>query len=194
MTVVGLTGGIGSGKSTVAKMFEKLGVAIYIADEEAKKLMNNDEEVKEQVIDLFGEKAYQDSKLNRSYIADIVFNNSIKLQELNAIVHPAVAEHFDEWKSKQGGEYVIKEAAILFENGSNKYCDYVILVSAPEEIRIQRVLKRDKSATRKDVQARIQNQWGDADKINLSDFVIFNENIEETKVKVYEIHKILTCK
>ncbi len=192
MKVVGLTGGIGSGKSTVAKMFKKLGVAVYIADDEAKKLMNEDVLLKEQIIELFGEKAYTASQLNRPYIANIVFNEEEKLNKLNAIVHPAVAKHFDDWKNQQPGKYVIKEAAVLFENEGYKQCDYIILVVAPEEVRIQRVLKRDESMSRKEIQARINNQWEDSRKIDLSDFVIFNDDIEETKLKTYEIHKIIS--
>ncbi|WP_109097595.1 dephospho-CoA kinase [Aquimarina sp. AU58] len=188
MKVVGLTGGIGSGKSTVAKMFEQLGVAVYIADIEAKRLMNEDALVKKQIIDLLGNDSYINEELNRSYIANVVFNDSSKLLQLNAIVHPAVANHFDCWKSKQKGNYVVKEAAILFENGGHEQCDYTILVSAPIETRIERVLKRDKT-TREDVLSRMNNQWEDARKIPLADFVIYNENIKDTENQVYRVHE-----
>lgn len=188
MKVVGLTGGIGSGKSTVAKMFEKLGVSVYIADHEAKKLMNDDEEVKQKVIALFGRDSYINEQLNRPYIANIVFNDKAKLEKLNAIVHPAVARHFALWKNEQEGEYVIKEVAILFENGGHLQCDYTILVSAPLEERIQRVLKRDK-IDREQILARVNNQWDDTRKIPLADFVIYNENLKETENQVYRIHK-----
>ncbi len=188
MKIIGLTGGIGSGKSTVAKMFKQLGVSIYIADDEAKNMMNGDTVLKNQIIDLFGDQSYMNGKLNRPYIADIVFNDKSKLTALNTIVHPAVAQHFMLWKSKQSGDYVIKEAAILFENGGHKQCDYTILVCAPLEIRIQRVLDRDNS-TREQVLSRTNNQWDDSEKIPLADFVINNVNIEKTKAKVYEIHK-----
>lgn len=188
MKVVGLTGGIGSGKSTVAKMFEQLGVAVYIADIEAKRLMNEDALVKKQIIDLLGNDSYINEELNRSYIANIVFNDSSKLLQLNAIVHPAVANHFDCWKSKQKGNYVVKEAAILFENEGHKQCDYTILVSAPIETRIERVLKRDKT-TREDILSRMNNQWEDARKIPLADFVIYNKNIEYTENQVHKVHR-----
>ncbi|EZH72073.1 dephospho-CoA kinase [Aquimarina atlantica] len=188
MKVVGLTGGIGSGKSTVAKMFEQLGVAVYIADIEAKRLMNEDELVKKQIIALLGNDSYINEELNRSYIANVVFNDSSKLLQLNAIVHPAVANHFDCWKSKQKGNYVVKEAAILFENEGHKQCDYTILVSAPIETRIERVLKRDKT-TREDILSRMNNQWEDARKIPLADFIIYNENIKDTENQVHIIHK-----
>jgi dephospho-CoA kinase len=188
MKVVGLTGGIGSGKSTVAKIFEQLGVAVYIADSEAKKLMNEDESVKKQIIELLGNDSYIKGKLNRDYIANVVFNDSSKLLQLNAIVHPAVANHFECWKSNQKGNYVVKETAILFENEGHKQCDYTILVSAPIETRIQRILKRDKT-TREDILSRMNNQWEDALKIPLADFVIYNKNIKSVENQIHKIHK-----
>ncbi|WP_062060487.1 dephospho-CoA kinase [Aquimarina longa] len=191
MKVVGLTGGIGSGKSTVAKMFKKLGIAVYISDDEAKLLMNKDELLKKRIIELLGEDSYVSDKLNRSYIANIVFNDASKLLRLNAIVHPVVANHFNEWKERQNGIYVIKEAAILFENEGYKHCDYTILVSAPTPVRIQRILKRD-TTTKENIQSRMNNQWNDDKKIPLADFVIYNENIENTENQVYEIHKELS--
>ncbi|AXT50112.1 dephospho-CoA kinase [Aquimarina sp. BL5] len=191
MKVIGLTGGIGSGKSTVAKMFAELGVPIYIADDEAKKLMNEDVGVKNHIIDLLGVNSYTEQELNRSFIADKVFNNKELLEKLNAIVHPAVATHFTKWKSKQKSEYVIKEAAILFENDSYRQCDYTILVTAPKEIRIERVLKRD-NTTRLQVLARMKNQWEDSKKTPLADFVIINTNLEETWLQIKKIHNKLT--
>ena len=188
MKVVGLTGGIGSGKSTIAKMFENLGVAVYIADIEAKKLMNEDPTVKKEIIDLFGEEAYQNNTLNRPFIANIVFNDSTQLEKLNAIVHPAVADHFHKWKDRQKGNYVIKEAAILFENGGYKQCDHTILVVAPLDLRISRVLNRDQS-TRDEVLSRIKNQWDDDQKIPLADFVIQNIDLQDTEQQVNEIHQ-----
>ncbi len=187
--IVGLTGGIGSGKTTVANMFKELGVAVYIADDEAKKIMNTNSGVKDKITSLLGNEAYIDNELNRSYIANIVFNDAEKLKQLNEIVHPAVANHFDSWKNKQNGSYVIKEAAILFENKGYEQCDYTILVSAPEEIRIRRVLKRDKDSSVNDIKSRMNNQWSDTKKIPMADFVINNEYLEKTKDQVCEIHK-----
>ncbi len=187
MKVVGLTGGIGSGKSTVAKMFERLGVPIYIADDEAKKMMNKDSNVKKRIIDLLGKNSYVNDELNRPFIADKVFNNKELLEKLNSIVHPAVAAHFINWKNEQISTYVIKEAAILFENGGYQQCDYTILVTAPEEIRIERVLKRD-NTTRSQILARLKNQWEDSKKIPLADFVINNTELEETWLQVNKIH------
>ncbi|MHA7058971.1 dephospho-CoA kinase [Aquimarina sp. M1] len=187
---VGLTGGIGSGKSTVAKMFAKFDIPVYIADDEAKKLMSEETTVKKQIVDLLGVKAYSNKGLNRTYIANKVFNNKELLEKLNQIVHPAVATHFNAWKKEQKSTYVIKEAAILFENGGYNHCDFTILVTAPEEVRIERVLKRDNS-TRSQVVARLHNQWKDAKKIPMADFVIQNMNLEETWLQVKKIHNKL---
>lgn len=188
MTIVGLTGGIGSGKTTVAKEFEKLGIPVYIADEEAKKLMNSSKIIKRKLINLFGEKVYIDNKLNKPFIADIIFNDTSYLQKMNAIVHPKVAKHFEKWVLKQKAPYVIKEAAILFENDGHKQCDYVITVTAPIKIRIQRLLKRDNTTTDK-VMAIIKNQWSDEEKVKLSGFVIENIELQSTINQVKEIHE-----
>lgn len=187
MIVVGLTGGIGSGKSTIAKMFKTLGVSVYIADDEAKKIMKDHPQVRDRIIALLGEGSYVEGEINRSFIADKVFNDKKLLEQLNKIVHPAVADHFSIWKEKQQGKYIIKEAAILFENGGYKECDYTILVSAPEDERIERVLKRD-NVTKKQVLSRLKNQWKDSIKIPLADFVIYNTDLEKTKNQVLRIN------
>ncbi|WP_034040261.1 dephospho-CoA kinase [Wocania ichthyoenteri] len=188
MTIVGLTGGIGSGKTTVAKEFLALGVPVYIADEEAKKLMLKSKIIKRKLIQLFGDEAYVDGALNKPFVADIIFNDSSYLKKMNAIIHPRVAKHFKKWMLKQTTLYVIKEVAILFENGGHKYCDYVITVTAPIELRFERLLKRDQTTKRK-IKAIMKNQWSDDDKIKLSDFVINNTTLENTKKQVAEIHK-----
>ncbi|AUC81908.1 dephospho-CoA kinase [Lacinutrix sp. Bg11-31] len=193
MITVGLTGGIGSGKTTVAKAFEALGIPIYIADDEAKKLMNTSKVLKRKLIALFGEVAYKDNKLNRPYLAKAIFNNKALLEKMNAIVHPKVGKHFIKWKNKQEAPYVIKEAAILFENGSYKNYDYIITVTAPEKTRIERVLKRDNASIEK-VKAIIANQWKDELKVSLSDFVIVNTNLDTTKKEVLNTHKKLLKK
>lgn len=187
---IGLTGGIGSGKSTIAKMFEELGVSVYVSDIEAKKLMVADQKLISAIKELLGDLAYINNELNRNYIAKKVFNDKKLLQKLNQIVHPAVAKHFEEWRQKQKGEYVIKEAAILFENEGYKECDYVILVTAPEDTRIKRVMKRD-NVSKEQVLARLKNQWSDQKKINLANEVVINEDIEKTRQKVLEIHNKL---
>ena len=188
MKIVGLTGGIGSGKTTVAKMFVKIGIPVYIADVEAKLLMNRSKIIKRKLIKLFGDKAYINNELNKAFISDKIFNNKALLAEMNAIVHPKVASHFKRWLKKQEGLYCIKEAAILFENGSYKYCDILITVIAPESLRIERVIIRDKSDASK-VKTIIKNQWSDDKKIELSDFVIENKTLESTQKQVLQIHK-----
>ena len=186
MMVVGLTGGIGSGKSTIAKAFAALGIAVFNSDEQAKALIATDTQVKERIIAAFGEEAYQNGEYNRAYIAQIVFNNSEKLAILNGIVHPALAKYFKQW-AKQTSPYVLKEAAILFESGSYKDCDYIITVTAPEEVRIARVMARD-HCTEAQVRARMAQQWGDAQRIALSDAVIENIDLESAKEQVKRIN------
>lgn len=190
MITVGLTGGIGSGKTTVAKAFEALGIPIYIADDEAKKLMNTSKVLRRKLIALFGEEAYKDNTLNKPYIAKTIFNNKALLHQMNAIVHPKVGKHFIKWKNKQTAPYVIKEAAILFENQSYKNYDYIITVTAPEKERIERVIKRDNASVEK-VKAIIANQWKDELKVQLSDFVIVNTNLEKTQKDVIKTHQKL---
>ena len=188
MKIVGLTGGIGSGKTTVANMFAKIGIPVYIADVEAKLLMNRSKVIKRKLIKLFGDEAYINNVLNRTFIADKIFNDRDLLSKMNAIVHPKVASHFNRWLKKQKGLYCIKEAAILFENGSYKYCDFIITVTAPESLRIERVISRDNSDKEK-VKAIIKNQWSDDKKSKLSDFVIKNTTLENTQKQVLQIHK-----
>lgn len=186
--LVGLTGGIGSGKTTVAKYFEELGVPVYIADLEAKALMNRSKVIRRKLIALFGNEAFLENTLNRPFIAQQIFNDKKLLNAMNAIVHPKVASHFKRWVNKQDSPYVISEAAILFENGSYKKYDYIITVTAPEHIRLQRVIKRDNSNKQK-VEAIMANQWSDQEKIKRSDFVIENIDLEQTKIQVRKIHK-----
>ena len=187
MIVVGLTGGIGSGKTTVAKMFEAFDIPVYIADVEAKLLMNRSKIIKRKLKQLLGNEAYVDEKLNRPYIASKIFNDKQLLEEMNAIVHPKVASHFKRWLKKQTSPYIIKEVAILFENGSYKDCDFTITVTAPKEEKIKRVIKRDDSSKEK-VIAIMNNQWSDVQRIELSDFVIKNQNLNQTKEQVAKIH------
>ena len=187
MMVVGLTGGIGSGKSTIAKEFATLGIAVFNSDEQAKVLIATDAQVKERIIAAFGEEAYQNGEYNRAYIAQIVFNNPEKLAILNGIVHPALAKYFKQWAKKQISPYVLKEAAILFESGSYKDCNYIITVTAPEQVRIARVMARD-HCTEAQVRARMAQQWSDAQRIALSNVVIENIDLESAKEQVKRIH------
>lgn len=190
MKIVGLTGGIGSGKTTVVKMFSELGVPVYIADDEAKKITNSSKVIRRKLIQLLGEQAYIDGSLNRKYVADKIFSNKALLIAVNAIIHPKVSAHFKKWAHRQKANYIIKEAAILFENGGYKECDVVILVTAPKALRLQRVIKRD-NATQGEIEQRMDNQWADSKKKKLADIIIENIEIGATCKQVQLIHKSL---
>jgi len=190
MTIVGLTGGIGSGKSTVGEMFRKLGVPVYNSDVEAKKLMSSSSEIRKDIKALLGVESYLNGKLNREYIAKAVFRDKKLLQDLNNIVHPAVRKHFTAWSKQKPTSYVIQEAAIIFENGNNDHYDKIILVTAPTDLRIKRVVDRDGVAPAA-VKDRIANQWPDSEKEKLSDFVIDNIDLEATAKQVSWIHRKL---
>lgn len=190
MKIVGLTGGIGSGKTTVAKLFSELGVPVYIADDEAKKLTNSSKVIRRKLIELLGDQTYIDGNLNRKYVADKIFNDKVLLNSVNAIIHPKVAAHFEKWVLRQKGNYVIKEAAILFENGGYKKCDVVILVVAPKALRMQRIIERD-NASQAEIEQRMDNQWSDNKKKKLANFIIENIEINATRQQVQSIHKSL---
>ena len=191
--IIGLTGGIGSGKSTIAKHFGNLGIPIYIADLEAKKIMDTDVVIK-KIIAEFGETVIENEKVDRKKIAEIVFRDSGKLQILNSIIHPAIANHFANWVYENSkSDLVIKETAILFESGSYKDCDYIILVTAPKESRIQRVMKRD-GLSRDSIESRMANQWSEEKKEKLSDFVIFNIDLQKAIVVADKIISVLRNK
>ncbi|MCK0136725.1 dephospho-CoA kinase [Arenibacter sp. S6351L] len=187
MMIVGLTGGIGSGKSTVGAMFQKLGVPLYNSDLEAKNLMTRSKKIKKDIETLLGKESYLEGKLNREYIAKIVFKDKKLLQGLNNIVHPAVRRHFKSWCKRQNAPYVIQEAAIIFENGTKELYDKIILVTSPRDIRIQRVVDRD-GITAEAVIQRIDNQWPDSEKEKFSDFIIENIGLEATEREVSRIH------
>jgi dephospho-CoA kinase len=189
--IIGLTGGIGSGKSTVANFIASKGIPVYIADEEAKKIMEN-ADVKQRIQNLFDESVLNaDETLNRKKIGELVFNSPEKLKQLNAIVHPEVHHHFKNWvKKHEKSPFIIKEVAILFETGGNKQCDKVILITAPEEIRIERAMKRD-NLTKTEILVRIKNQLPESKKKEMSDFVIENIDLSNTFLKIDEILKIL---
>ena len=193
MKIVGLTGGIGSGKTTVAKFFAEFkNVAIYIADVEAKKLMNSSEILKTNLIQEFGQESFINNELNREFIAKIVFKDTEKLAILNSIVHPEVRKHFQNFiKKNQDKDYIIYENAILFESKSNLFCDIVITVYADLNTKINRVIARD-SSTKTAVLNRMKSQWNDAKKILQSNYIIDNEKLEDTINQVHKIHNILT--
>lgn len=191
--IIGLTGGIGSGKTTIARLFEAEGIPVYISDDEAKKIMLSPiaiEKVKEE----FGDKVIGNGQIDRKVLAEIVFNNPDQLKKLNSIVHPLVKKHFDEWVSKNSNyPFIVKEAAILFESGSYKYCDKIITVTASEEARIERVVKRD-HIKREEVLQRMKNQISEKERIERSDFVIYNEDKTLAKEQFLQILKKLKKK
>ncbi|MBL4663655.1 MAG: dephospho-CoA kinase [Flavobacteriaceae bacterium] len=190
MKIIGLTGGIGSGKTTVAGFFSELGVPVYIADIEAKKLMNRSKVIRKKLIALLGPETYIEEGVNRKFVANAIFNNKELLAQVNSIVHPKVASHFMRWMKKQNASYCIKEAAILFENGSYQNCDATILVTAPISLRIKRVLKRD-DMTLTAIEDRMSNQWKDERKLKLADYHIENTSLTTTKVRVIELHELI---
>ncbi|MBL7884254.1 MAG: dephospho-CoA kinase [Bacteroidia bacterium] len=193
MKKVGITGGIGSGKSTVCKVFELLGAPVYYADDEAKKMLDFDTSIKSNLIYLFGNSVLNDEgTIDRKKLASIVFNDKAKLEKLNSIIHPAVASHFEEWcQLNKSALFIIKEAAILFESNAYKQVDKIITVVAPVELKIERVLKRD-ATTKEDVLNRMANQMSDEEKIKKSDFVINNDEQQLIIPQVLVIAKQLS--
>jgi dephospho-CoA kinase len=191
MLKVAVTGGIGSGKSIVCSVFEKLGIPVYYADKAAKRLMDSDIEIRKKMINSFGMDIFDvDYKLNRTKFASIIFNNAEALSIINGIVHPDVRKEFNIWMSQQSAPYVIQEAAIVFESGLSDIFDKIITLSAPVEVRIDRVMKRD-NITRERVLERIKNQMDEDLKIKLSDFIIVNDGKEMLLPQILNIHKNL---
>lgn len=186
--LIGLTGGIGSGKSTAAKYFEELGFPVYNSDLRARKLQNENPEVITQIKNVFGEQAYDENGMNRAFIAKESFQDKEKLKQLNAIVHPAVFKDFEDWIAQQDSPYLIKEAAILIESGSYKDCDYIIAVVADQEIRIARTIERDK-LTREQVLARINNQLSDKERSEYADFII--DNSQDLTLLYQQVERIV---
>ena len=190
MLKIGLTGGMGSGKTTVSKIFSVLGIPVFYADEAAKIIMNENAALKEGIINLFGEDAYANNILNRKYIAGIVFNDKFKLEQLNALVHPVTIAAANEWANAQSSAYVIKEAALMFESPAAASLDYVIGVYAPQHLRLQRVMNRD-NISREAVLARMNNQLDETIKMKLCDFVIINDEQAAVLPQVLDLHKKL---
>lgn len=190
MIEVGLTGGIGSGKSAVGRIFKQLGIPVYISDIEAKIIANRNPRVKEKLQKLFGQDIYTEQGLDRVKLGQIVFSNKEKLSQLNSVIHPAVQEDYEEWKRIQKAPYVIKEAAILIETGGHKKVDKLLVVTAPEELRIQRVMQRD-GLKKEEVLARMNNQMPQKEKDALADFLIRNDESESVIKQVLKIHERL---
>jgi dephospho-CoA kinase len=182
-TIIGLTGGIGSGKTTIARMLQSKGFPVFYADEVAKKAYT-DADVKKRVVHLLGEQSYDDwGQINKTHIADKVFNDRVLLEQLNAIIHPYVAKEFDQWLALQSSALVFKEAAILLETGGEKLLDGVLVVVADKEERIARVMQRD-NVSREQVEARMSNQWSDEQRMAKANFVIENNSIENASKQV----------
>tara|TARA_B110000879_G_scaffold213035_1_gene313305 strand:+ start:13507 stop:14091 length:585 start_codon:yes stop_codon:yes gene_type:complete len=189
MKVIGLTGGIGSGKSTVLYMFQDLGAAVYMTDKVAKRILETSERVRAKIISLLGESAYTKTLPNRKFIAEVVFYNPSKLKALNAIVHPEVANDFQSFLQAQNAPYVIYESALLFETDSNKNCDEVVLVTAPTAVKIERIQKRD-LVSEVEIFARMNNQMTDSEKIPLADYVLENTTLESLEQQVLSLHQL----
>ncbi len=195
MLKVGITGGIGSGKSTISRVFEILGTGIYNADSRAKWLMSNDAVLKSQIIENFGEQSYSvNGELNRAYLGSVVFSNPEKTQLINRLVHPRVGDDFQKWIKKQSGNYIIKEAALLIESGSYKQLDKIILVKAPVELRIQRVLERDSHRTKETVRSIIDKQMKEVEMEKYADYVIDNSGNTSILKELLEMHNSFSIK
>ncbi|GGE21701.1 dephospho-CoA kinase [Psychroflexus salis] len=190
MITLAITGGIGSGKTTVVNYFKSLGCPVFIADIEAKKLMNTSKNLKQAIVKSFGEQTYLNGKLNKAYLSEQVFSKPEKLNLLNQLVHPVVANAFSEWKTKQTSPLLIYEAAIIFEKNKQNQFDYTALVTAPKDEKIERIQKRDNTSYAQ-IEARMQHQWDDNRKKKLADFIINNEELIKTEQKVQEIYKYL---
>jgi dephospho-CoA kinase len=191
MKRIGITGGIGSGKSIICKVFELLGVPVFYADDEAKKLYYH-EDVKATLVEKYGKEIYtSDGKLNREKLAQIIFSNSEELKFINSLIHPLVAEVYKQWCEKYKHlPFTLKEAAILFESGSYKEMDKVITVSAPKEIRIKRIMKRD-NLLRAQIEERMKNQWTEEERLAKADFVIYNNDEQLVLPQIIELHQKL---
>ena len=190
MKRIGLTGNIGSGKTTLASCFEILVIAVFNADNQAKLLMNKDVNLKQSLIAEFGKELYLDNELNRKYLSKLAFNDDLVLKRLNVLVHPVVQDAFEKWSIQQSGAYVIKEAAILFESNTYQSLDAIICISCPEEIRLKRILKRD-DLSEKELRQRMSHQWAEEKKISLSDYVITNDNFSLVMPQILSVHSAL---
>ena len=191
MTItVGITGGIGSGKSTVCEIFKILGVPVFEADKVARNLMNENSVIRLNLVEWFGNEIYSGNQLNRKLLAEHIFNDNSLLNKVNSLVHPIVREEFEKWKNSQNTVYSVYEAAILFESGFYKLMDFTVLITAPEQIRINRVMKRD-NLSPDQVVARIKNQWPDEEKRKLATTVIINDNKNLIIPQIIEIDKKL---
>ncbi|MFY0689017.1 MAG: dephospho-CoA kinase [Cyclobacteriaceae bacterium] len=186
---VGVTGGIGSGKSTICRIFSCLGVPVYDADKSAKWLMHEQQDLVKQIIQLFGDASYQNGQLNRDYIASEVFQDGEKLGQLNSLVHPAVAKHFEGWvKQNSKAPYIIKEAALLYESGAYKDLDNMIIVVAPRHLRTDRVIERDPHRSIDELTSIMDKQWSDTRKISMGGKILINDDSKLMMPQILEMH------
>jgi len=190
MLKIGLTGGIGSGKTTIARIFEVLGIPVYYADAEAKRLMNSDPGLKKQIIAAFGPESYKEGNLDRAWVAKQVFDNTEKLNLLNSYVHPLTIRDAESWMNRQNTPYAIKEAALIFEGELEKYFDFIIGVSAPESLRLERTMHRDNSTTEQ-ILLRMRQQMNEDEKMSRCDFIILNDGKQAVLPQVLKIHETL---
>ena len=188
MLKIGLTGGIGSGKSTVARIFEVLGIPVYYADEAARRIMNTDQQLRKDLLRYFGEQTFRDGRLDRAYLASVVFNDKQKLDLLNSLTHPATIRDANRWILQQTSPYIVKEAALLFESGADKYLDFVIGVFAPEEMRVERVMRRD-GVSREEVLQRLLRQMEEKEKMNRCDTIVTNDEQQLLVPQVLKLHE-----
>ena len=189
MKIIGLTGGIGAGKSTIAKIFMDNGIPVYNSDNKAREIMNKNIDLKNKIILSFGKQSYQNEKLNKAYISKIIFDNKLELNKINSLVHPFVHDDFYKWIKKTPSKYIIYESALIFETGSYKKNDFNILVISDLDKKIERVCKRD-NLSKIQVLKRINNQWDDDKKMSLCDYKIFNNSLNESKTQTLKIIEI----
>lgn len=187
--IIGLTGGIGSGKSTVAAIFKSLGIPVYEADAASKQIIDTDRSLQQSLRQLLGKEVVKDGKIDRPYMASLIFNDQDLLRQTNALIHPAVGRDFKTWYSKQqAAPYVVREAAILFESGTYRDCDKIVVVTAPEDMRIERVVKRNHTSEA-EVRQRMANQWPEEEKVKRADYVVNNDHTDSVVKQVLRIHE-----
>ena len=191
MKTIGLTGGIGSGKSTVSRLFETMGIPIYTADTESKKLINISPKIREQLMAKFGEQLYKNGEVDKAMLASLIFGNEENLRYANSVIHPVVFDDFRQWAEQQTQPFVVIESAILFDSGFYKSVDVIVNVSAPLEMRIRRVEERDK-VSRKSIEARINSQMSEEERNRLSDYTIFNDERQALLPQVEKLLNVLT--
>jgi dephospho-CoA kinase len=188
---VGITGGIGSGKSFICQIIDTMGYPVFYADNQAKKILSSNLQAVEAISELFGEKAYLNGELNRSFLAESIFNNPEQREKMNTIVHPLVRKAYEHWADSRDSSLVFNEAAILFETGSYKNFDKIILVTAPEKLRINRIQKRDEASTQ-EIKVRMNAQWSDEKKIPLADIIIINDEVSQLLPQIVKAIEQLT--